>query len=450
MYQRISAILFPVVTVLLIGSLVWGNQVKQERNAVQINAENQYQRAFHDLSYHMDRLHAEIGNTLAVGSASQGMHRKGLMNVWRLTSEAQNEINQLPLAGETFNRTEEFLSRIANFSYKTGVRDMTKEPLSDNEIKTLKSLYANSGEITKDLSKLRESVISKKLKWLDVDMAMANRNEPADNTIIDGFSTVNKRVEQYPELDWGPSVSSMYDKRSVKTLSGVPVSPEDVSRKALKFADAGSQAKCKVTMNGQGTDWESYTANVQRPNGKPISMDFTRKGGLLISYTDGRDVGPKKVGVQEAMDKAGQFLEKKGYRSMRAVSADPFDNLVNFTFVREQDDVLIYPEKITVRSALDNGDVIGFQASDFVYEHRDDRQIPKGKMSAAEAKKRLNGDFKELYTRKALIKNDRNQDTLCYEIGGRINGSQYRLYLNADTGLEENVEVVKDAQADVS
>ncbi|NMO96951.1 germination protein YpeB [Paenibacillus lemnae] len=450
MYKRVAAVLFPVVSILLIGSLVWGNQLKQERNAVQINAENQYQRAFHDLSFHMDRIHSELGNTLAVNAASQGMHRKSLMNVWRMTSEAQNEINQLPLSMLPAEKTEEFLSRIANFSYKAGVRDLSKEPLNDGEFKTLKQLYKSSGEITEDLKKVQNAVLTQKLRWLDVDMAMANRQEPADQTILDGFSTLNKRVETYPELDWGPSVSSMYEKRSVKMLSGMPVNEEDISRKALKFADLGQNAKCDVSANGQGTDWESYTANVQAKGKEPISMDFTRKGGLLISYTDSRQVGGKQVTVQQAMEKAERFLEKKGYRNMTAVSADPYNNLVNFTFVRQHDDVLIYPEKMTVRSALDNGDVIGFQASDFVYEHQDKREIPQAKLGIEEARKTLNPDFKELYNRKALIKNDRNEDTLCYEIGGRINGSQYKLYINADTGLEETVEVVKDAQAGVS
>ncbi|GAE04646.1 spore germination protein YpeB [Paenibacillus sp. JCM 10914] len=48
-----------------------------------------------------------------------------------------------------------------------------------------------------------------------------------------------------------------------------------------------------------------------------------------------------------------------------------------------------------------------------------------------------------------MIKNDQSEDVLCYEFGGRINGAQYRIYLNADTGLEETVEVVKDAQAGI-
>ncbi|GIP02282.1 MULTISPECIES: germination protein YpeB [Paenibacillus] len=448
MYKRLSAILFPVATILLIGALVWGYQENKEKNAILINAENQYQRAFHDLSYNMDRIHAELGNTLAVSSTSQGMHRKGLMNVWRLTSQAQNEISQLPLTLLPFNKTEEFLSRISNFAYKTGVRDLTKEPLSENEVKTLKSLYANSGEITKDLQHVQNKVIANSLRWMDVETALAT-NKVEDNSIIDGFKTVDKKVEAYPELDWGPSVSSIYDRRSVKQLAGMPVSEEDVKRKALKFSDTGNQANVQVTKNGSGTEWVSYTAKVKHPKGHMLSMDFTEKGGQLISYTDERNVGAKRASVQDAIDKAQQFLTKKGYSDMTVVSADQYDNLANFSFVREEDGVLIYPEKITVRSAMDNGEVIGFQASDFVYEHQVKRDIPQPKLSLAEAEKVLNPEFKVLYHRKALIKNDRSEDVLCYEFGGRINGSQYRIYINADTGLEETVEVVKDAQAGI-
>ena len=78
MYKRLSAIFFPIATVLLIGALMWGYQENQEKNSILIKAENQYQRAFHNLSFHVDKLHGELGNTLAVHSASTGSQRKGL------------------------------------------------------------------------------------------------------------------------------------------------------------------------------------------------------------------------------------------------------------------------------------------------------------------------------------------------------------------------------------
>lgn len=444
MYKRLSAIMFPLTALLLIGALVWGYQENQEKNSILIKAENQYQRAFHDLSYHVERLHGELGNTLAVNSASNGMHRKGLVNVWRLTSEAQNEINQLPLALLPFSETEEFLSKISNFSYKAAVRDFTKKPLTPAELQNLKALYKNSGEISKDLQEVQNKVIKNKLRWMDVESALATEDEAQDNTIIDGFKTVDKRVAAYPELDWGPSVASIYDKRSVKKLGGKPVSAEDIKRKALKYTDASETATVEVRENGKGTEWASYTATVTgQGRNQPVSMDFTMEGGLLISYNDNREVGQAQVSMKEAIAKAGEFLQRKGYTDMTAVSADRYDNLGNLTFVSSRNGVLIYPEKMTVRVALDNGEPTGFQASDYVREHQEKRQIPKPKMSLAEARKMLNPEFKELYNRLAWIENDDAVEMLTYEFGGRINGSQYRIYLNAVDGHEEAVEEVK-------
>ncbi|MFU1794808.1 germination protein YpeB [Paenibacillus azoreducens] len=444
MYKRLSAVLFPIVTLLLIGALVWGYQENQEKNSVLIKAENQYQRAFHNLSYHMDRLHSELGNTLAVSSTSNAMHRKGLINVWRLTSEAQNEINQLPLSMLPFNKTEDFLSRISNFSYQTSMRNLDKEPLSKEEMKNLKTLYKNSADITKDLQAVQSKVIANRLRWMDVESAMASEEKAMDNTIIDGFKTVDKRVGEYPELNWGPAVSSIYDKRSVKKLSGTPVSKEEIKHKAIKFADAGPHATVHVTENGKGTDWESYTATVKsKHHPAVVSMDFTKKGGLLIGYHDNREIGKKSVTIEQARAKADQFLIKKGFKDMTPVTADQYGNMGNLTYVSKQDGVLIYPEKLTVRVGLDNGEVTGFQASDYAYEHKGKRQLPKPKMEMAAVRKKLNPEFKETYSRKALIKDDTGKEVLCYEFGGNINGSRYRLYMDASDGSEKIVQELK-------
>lgn len=75
---------------------------------------------------------------------------------------------------------------------------------------------------------------------------------------------------------------------------------------------------------------------------------------------------------------------------MTAVNADRYDNIGNLTFVTSQNDVLIYPEKMTIRIGLDTGTAVGFEASEYVNEHKDNRKIPKPKLTLAEAKKFLN------------------------------------------------------------
>ncbi|GGD69379.1 germination protein YpeB [Paenibacillus nasutitermitis] len=440
MYRRLSAVLFPVMTLFFIGSIYWGYQEHQEKNSVLIKAENQYQRAFHDLTYHVSQLHRQLGNTLAVNAASQGYQRKGLVNVWRLTSEAQNEINQLPLTLLPFNKTEEFLSKIANFSYKTSVRDLTKQPLTDDEHKMLKTLYANSEQISKELNTVQDKVLAKNLRWMDVEVALASEKSTNDNTIIDGFKTVDKEVSEYPEINWGPSVASMYQKRTINMLSGQMKSPEDIRKIAADFMGIQDPNNINVVENGKGTEYESYSATIELPNmNNPIQMDFTKKGGQLIWFENPRTIGKQALQAKEAKAKAKEFLEHHGYKGMKAINYDHYDTISVFTFVGSQDGVLIFPDKLTVKVALDNGETVGLQASDYVYEHHN-RKIPKPKLTLEQARALLNPDFQSKSQQLALIKSDLGEEVLCYEFVGKINKGVYRIYINAETGIEEAIE----------
>ncbi len=440
MYQRLSAILFPVMTLLFVGSIYWGYQELQEKNSILIKAENQYQRAFHELSYNMEQLHDQLGHTLAVNSTSNNYHRKSLVNVWRLTSDAQGKINQLPLTLLPFNKTEDFLARIASFTYRTAVRDLNKEPLTKDEYETMKTLYAKSEEITKDLQGMQSKVLQNNLRWMDVESALATEQSTRDNTIIDGFKMVDKKVEAYPEINWGPSVSAMFERRSITMLSGTPVTAQDIQQKAAQFLGVSDPGRIKVAENGQSTEYASFTASLEREGGH-VQLDYSKKGGQLLRFMDHRAIGAKSVSLSEAEQKARGFLDEHGFASMTAVSYDNYGDTANISFVPKQGNVLIYPDKLTVKVGLDNGDVVGMQAEQYALEHKE-RKLSKPTMSEAEARKVLNPEFKLMKTREALIKNELSEEVLCYEYTGRINGHLYRIFVNADNGIEEAIEKI--------
>src|SRR5690606_4252276 len=177
----------------------------------------------------------ELGRTLAVSEKSDGMHRKGLINVWRLTSEAQSDISQLPLAMMPLNKAEQFLARLSDFAYHTAVRDLKKQPLTEEEIKALKSLYQASEEIGGELDRLQNDVIRQRLRWMDVEVALATEREPYDSAIIDGFRTLDRKAGSYPDGNWSPSVLSAERRRSENDLDGMPVNAEEAEAKAREF-----------------------------------------------------------------------------------------------------------------------------------------------------------------------------------------------------------------------
>jgi spore germination protein len=447
MYARLSSVLFPIAAILLIGSILWGYQEHQEKNSILIKAENQYQRAFHDLNHHMNRLRGELGQTLAVSSTSQGMQRKGLVNVWRLTSQAQNEINQLPLAMLPFNKTEEFLARMNNFAYRASVRDLTKQPLSRGELTTLKSLYTKSSDINQELGKVQDAVISNRLRWMDVETAMATERNPHDNTIIDGFRSVDKKIGAYPENDWGPSSMAPTQKLSTAALTGRDLSATEIRHLAAAFLGRRgvSTQGLKVTESGGQTNFRAYTVSTDGTDHSPIHMDYTRKGGQLLWYMNPREVKSRKIDFNTARSRASQFLSRRGYSEMTPVTYDEYDHVSVFSFVRNHNGVRMYPDKMTVRVALDNGEIVGVQATDHVFAAKQMMAPAKPKMSKEQAAKGLNPEFKVHDYSLAVIRNDLQQPVLCHEFVGRINGSSYRIYMNAETGLEETIEQIPDA-----
>jgi len=124
------------------------------------------------------------------------------------------------------------------------------------------------------------------------------------------------------------------------------------------------------------------------------------------------------------------------------VNYDEYQNVATLVYARMQDKVIVYPEKITVRVALDDGSVIGFEASEYIMEHKKHKWLP-AKLNLAQAKKELDTKFKIKSHAMALIKNDIHEDVLCYEITGKTNGNSYKIYINAQSGYEEDIKLIQ-------
>lgn len=441
---RVLLIIFFAIIVVATG--FWGYQEHQEKNAILIHAENNYQRAFHDLTYQIDLLQDKIGTTLAMNSRSQ--LSPALADVWRITSEAHSDVGQLPLTLMPFNKTEEFLSKIGDFSYKTAVRDLDKEPLTDGEYKTLQQLYSHATEIQQELRKVQHQVIENNLRWMDVELALASEKENIDNTIIDGFKTVEKNVEEYSESNFGPEFTQMNAKNdnSFKYLSGKEITIEEAMNEARKFLRMEEKVKMDVTENGDGSDIGFYSITINTPKqNSEIYMDITKKGGYPIWVLNHREVSQSNISLNEAAEKAKKYLNDQNFKDLELFESAQYDHVGVFTFVAIQDGVRVYPDSIRVKVALDEGDIIGFSANDYLIAHHK-RTIPKAQIPLEQALGKVNPSVKVMENRLAIINDDLGEEALCYEILGIINNDTYRIYINALDGSEEKVEKLKNAE----
>ncbi|WP_096153728.1 MULTISPECIES: germination protein YpeB [Bacillus] len=437
-------VIIAVLTVAVVGTGYWGYQEHQDKNAVLINAENNYQRAFHDLVYHLDLLQDNIGTTLAMSSRER--LSPSLAEVWRITSEAQNDVGQLPLALIPFNKTEEFLSNIGTFSYKVAVRDLTNEPLSSDEYNTLEQLYSKAGEIQQELRKVQNLVIKNNLRWMDVELALSAQNQPQDNTIINGFKTVEKNVEGYEEADFGPTFTSLSNSdEGFKYLRGKKINENQAKEIAIKFLSLEGDEKIRVTESGEGANEGFYSVTIIDKDEKDTYMDITKKGGYPIYVIQNREIKKKNISLNDAANKAREFLKDNNFDSLDLYESMEYDNVGAFTFVSEVEGVRIYSDAIRMKISLDSGEIVGFSAKDYLMAHHT-RDIPEPGISIEEARDSINEKVSIMENRLAVINNDFGEEVLCYEFMGTINDDTYQIFINADNGREESVEKLKNAE----
>jgi len=442
MYSKIAGVLTPILAVAVIGLGMWGYQENQEKNSILIKAENQYQRAFHDLTFHMDQLQDELGKTLAINSRRQ---IDGTMsNVWRISSVARSDVGQLPLALMSFSKTEEFLANIGDFAYKTAIRDLNKEPLSEKEYENLKTLHSRAVEIQSELRKVQTKVIDQKLRWMDVESALASEEENLDNTIIDGFRTIDKTVNEYSDIDFGPGIQTLQNKErfSDKNLTGKKITEEEAKNIALRFLGLqASQAKVKVDRSGKGHEYSAISVAVTKSGGNnTIHLDITKKGGHVVWMINNRNIANQKLNIQQAVQKGKAFLEKRGLDNMVNYTAEQYDNTAVLSYVYSQNGVRIYPDALTVKVALDTGEVVGYQAEQYIFNHKQNRKFVMPKLTLEQARKEVNPNFKVQESRKAVVLNDNNDEVLCYEFMGTVNNQAFRVFINVENGDEEVIE----------
>lgn len=443
--NMLRGILIGALSVAIIGTGYWGYQEHKEKNTILIHAENNYQRAFHDLAYQVDLLHDKIGTTLAMNSRSS--LSPALAEVWRITSEAHSSVGQLPLSLLPFNKTEEFLSKIGDFSYRTAVRNLDKEPLTDEEYQTLQSLYNKSNSIQKELRNVQHLVIKNNLRWMDVELALAQDENQLDNTIIDGFKTVEKDVEAYSEAEFGPAFTGVQKReQEFQRVDGKEISKQQAINLAKHFLQLTGGEEIKITESGGGSDIGFYSLNIVDPKTKAqTNMDITKKGGYPIWVIQNRTVKDQNISLNKAANISKDFLTRNGFNNQEIVESAQYDHIGVFTFAPNLNGVRIYPEAIKIKVALDNGKIIGFSAREYLSSAKT-HHLSQPSLTMEEARKKINLNVKIMEEQMALIVNDIGEEVLCYEFLGTLNNDTYQIFINANTGEEEKVLKLKNAE----
>ena len=101
----------------------------------------------------------------------------------------------------------------------------------------------------------------------------------------------------------------------------------------------------------------------------------------------------------------------------------------------------MYPDLIKLKVALDTGEVLGIETQGYLNSHTE-RKIPENLISKEKAKEVLNKELQIESENLAIIPTEWKTEVLCLEFKGKVEDNEFLVYINAETGKEEDILVI--------
>ncbi len=431
-----------VICVLLIIVAILGIILYKKQREYRQASENSYNMAFYELVNYVQNVETYLAKSLISTTPEHGAET--LTNVWREANLAQAYLSRLPIESQELENTERFLNQVSDYSYSLSRKNIYNENLTQEDLKNLKDLHGYSQELENTLNQLSEDLNSGRFEWGELTkkgtIAFAQQ---VDNISKESFSNLEENFHEYSGLIYDGAFSEHLTKQEKKGLTGENISEEQAVQIAKQFI--GEERIKEISSLGlsENATIPVYDFSIKNTNEQNANLSISQKGGHVVYYNSNREVEVEAISQEEANEKGKQFLTSKGFTNMKETYYLKQEGIVTINYAYSQDGVIIYPDLIKVKVALDNGEVLGIETSGYLNNH-EERNLPEIKISKDEAKKTLNKDLQIESEGLAIIPTEWQSEIYCYEFKGKVDDSEFLVYINCENGREEDILIIKD------
>jgi len=180
---------------------------------------------------------------------------------------------------------------------------------------------------------------------------------------------------------------------------------------------------------------------VKTKNNADISISISKKGGHVILMNSNREIELQVLTMEQANKKGKEFLNSHGFPNMKETYYLKEDGIVTINYAYFQNEVIVYPDLIKVKVALDNGEVLGIETTGYLNSHAE-RVLNSPKITKDEAKENLNKNIEIQSEGLAIIPTEWKTELLCWEFKGKVDNTDFLVYINAETGREEDILII--------
>ena len=421
--------------ILLIVVAILGYNLYEQKNKYATITENDYNKAFYEVVDYVQNVKTYLAKTMVSKTAEHGAEM--LTHVWRESNLAQSYLGMLPIESQELENTEKFLNQISEFSYSLSRKTIEGNELSDDDMSKIKELYNYSNDLSNTLNEMSDELNNGTLKWAD----LVKNTESSKITEVSGFDVVEDNFHEFTGLIYDGAFSEHITSSEKKGLTGEDIDEETAKQKAEEFIGKDKIKETKSNGYVENGDIPVYRFEITTNEEQNVGISISKKGGHVVFLNYNRNVTEEKISPEESVQKGKEYLNNKGFPNMQETYYLKENGFITVNYAYKQNNIVIYPDLIKVKIALDNGEIIGLESTGYLNNHYE-RNISKNLISIEDAKKQLTNNIEIKSEGLAIIPTEWNTEILCYEFKGKVEDIDFIAYINAETGEEEDILII--------
>lgn len=436
---------YGIMILLIIISIVLGYFLYKENKEHTTATNNQYNLALYELVDYVQNVENYLAKSMITSTPEHGAET--LSKVWREANLAQVYLSQLPVSSTELSNTAKFLNQVSEYSYSLSRKNIYNEELSNEDFNNLKQLHDYCTELKNTLDQLSTDMNEGRISWdeltKDTEIAFAQQ---VDNLSAATFSNLDENFGEYAGLIYDGAFSEHMESSEKKGLTGEEIDEEKAKQIAKDFI--GEDKISELNSNGliENGNIQVFDFSAKLNNGddnNPLTISISKKGGHIVNMNYNREIDIESISYEDANKIGIEFLKSRGIENMRETYYLKEGGILTINYAYEQNSVVVYPDLIKLKIALDNGEILGIETSGYLNNHTV-RDTSKVKISKEQAKANLNKNLEITSEGMAIIPTEWKTEILCYEFKGKIDNTDFLVYINAETGREENILVIID------
>lgn len=434
-------IVITIIAIALVGAIIiLGYNLYKKTQESALASENLYNQSLYELIYYMDNVKNYLAKSTISTEASHSSET--LSNLCREAELAQAYLSMLPMQANELENTQKFLNQVTDYSASLARKNTKGENLSDEDIKNLEDLYGYSIEISNVVNQISFDLNAGNMKWSDL---VGEKNVDFAQQVSSDFNfadTLEENLHQYSGLIYDGAYSEHIVSAEKKALKGDKISEEEARNKAKEFI--GKDSIKDITSLGTSSEdsaVKAYSFIITNNSDEHMTISISEIGGFIVYMNSDRQVMAENLSFEEANQKGKDFLSQKGFENMEQTYFLKNQGVMTINYAYSQNGVIMYPDLIKLKVALDNGQILGIETTGYLNNHTE-RDLSKIKITKEQAKEKLNKNLNIQSELFAVIPTEWKTEILCYEFKGKVGDTEYLVYINAENGDEEEILII--------